>query len=67
MRPGPGTIARLQAAADKAQRDGLNGNKNNLEFRRKNYEITQVIARLENGKPVLESQVDDALTPVHIW
>jgi hypothetical protein len=67
VRSNPGTIARLQDAADKAQRDALDGNKNNLEFRRKNYEIEQVIARLEEGQPVPESEVDDALTPVHVW
>lgn len=67
VRPDPGTIAELQDAADKALQDGRNGNKNNLAFLRKNYEIERLMTKLEEGKPVDEAQIDQALRPVHVW
>jgi hypothetical protein len=67
VRPDPGTIANLQDAADKALADGRNGNKNNLAFLRKNYEIERLIAKRQEGKPVDEAQIDQALQPVHVW
>ena len=65
--PDPGTIAVLQDAADRALRDGRNGNKSNIAFLRKNYEIERLIAKLDEGKPVDEAQFDQALQPVHVW
>lgn len=67
VRPDPGTIADLQEAADKALQDGRNGNKNNVAFLRKNYEIERLITKLQEGKPVGEAQIDQALRPVHVW
>jgi hypothetical protein len=63
----PALIAKLQGAAQKALQDGRNGNKNNVAFGQKNYEIKQVIAQLENGQPVEQARIDDALEPVHVW
>jgi hypothetical protein len=57
----------LQEAADKALEDGRNGNKNNVAFLRKNYEIERLITKLQEGKPVDEAQIDQALRPVHVW
>ena len=65
--PDPGTIAELQEAADKALQDGRNGNKNNVAFLRKNYEIERLITKLQEGKPVDEAQIYRALQPVHVW
>jgi hypothetical protein len=67
FRPDPATIAALQDAADKALQDGRNGNKNNVAFLRKNYEIERLITKLQEGKPVDEAQIDQALRPVHVW
>jgi hypothetical protein len=67
VRPDPGTIAELRKAADKALQDGRNGNKNNVAFLRKNYEIERLITKLQEGNPVDEAQIDQALRPVHVW
>jgi hypothetical protein len=61
------TITELQVAAKKALDEGRNGNKNNLEFRRKNYEINLLIDRLQSGQQVDPADIDKALEPVHIW
>ena len=61
------TVAELQTAANQARQDALDGNKNNLAFRRKDYEIEQVIAKIQNGQPVQDAQIDEALQPVHVW
>ena len=61
------TVAELQDAAQQAQHDAMTGNKNNLAFRRKNYQIEQVIAKIENGQPVEQDQIDASLQPVHVW
>ena len=61
------TIAQLQAAAERATQDGRNGNKNNLEFARKNYQIDQLIERLESGQHVEMSEIDQALVPARVW
>jgi hypothetical protein len=61
------TVAELQDAAQQARQDAMTGNKNNLEFRRKNYEIDQVIAKLQSGQPVDQAQIDESLQPVHVW
>src|ERR1700693_5241135 len=61
------TIAQLQVAAKQALADGRNGNKNNVEFLRKNYEINQLVDRLQSGQQVDPSDIDKALEPVHAW
>ena len=61
------TIAQLQVAAKQALADGRNGNKNNPEFLRKNYEINQLIDKLQSGQQVDPSEIDKALEPAHVW
>jgi len=61
------TIAQLQVAAKQALADGRNGNKNNQEFLRKNYEINQLVDRLQSGQQVDPSEIDKALEPAHVW
>ena len=61
------TIAELQDAAQQAQREGRTGNKNNIEFARKNYEINQLIERLKSGQQVAPSEIDKALEPARVW
>jgi hypothetical protein len=61
------TIAQLQVAAKQALSDGRNGNKNNAEFLRKNYEINLLIDRLQSGQQVDPSDIDKAMEPVHTW
>jgi len=67
VQPNPETIAELEQASAQAQRDALEGNKDNLEFRRKSYEIDRLIARMESGQPVGRMQVDQALAPTWVW
>ena len=66
-RPDAATIAELQDAAQKATWDGRNGNKNNIEFARKNYEINQLIDRLNDGQRVDPAEIDMALEPANVW
>jgi hypothetical protein len=61
------TIAKLEDAANQALVDGRNGNKNNVEFRRKNYEINLLIDRLQSGQQVDPAEIDKAMEPVHVW
>ncbi len=61
------TVAQLQIAAKQALADGRNGNKNNAEFLRKNYEINQLVDRLQSGQQVDPSDIDKALEPAHTW
>jgi hypothetical protein len=65
--PDAQTIAELQDASQAAQRDALNGNKNNLEFRRKSYEIDQLIERMKSGQTVDPAELDKALEPARVW
>jgi hypothetical protein len=65
--PDQTTIAELQDASDAAKRDALVGNKNNLEFRRKSYEVDQLIERVKSGQHVDPAELDKALEPVHVW
>jgi hypothetical protein len=67
VQPDQTTIAELQDASQAAHRDALDGNKNNLEFRRKSYEIDQLIERMKNGQPVDSADLDKALEPTHVW
>jgi hypothetical protein len=61
------TISQLQVAAQQALADERNGGKNNLEYKRKNYEINLLIDRLQSGQQVDPADIDKALEPVHIW
>jgi hypothetical protein len=65
--PDEQTIADLEQAADAAQREAREGNKNNPAFGQKSYQIEQVVARLESGQQVDQQQVDEALQPVWVW
>ena len=67
VQPDQTTIAQLQDASQKAQRDALDGNKNNLEFRRKSYEIDQLIERMKSGQNVDPAELDKALEPARVW
>lgn len=66
-RPDQTTIAELQDASQAAKREALEGNKNNLEFRRKSYEIDQLIERVKSGQKVDPAELDKALEPAHVW
>jgi hypothetical protein len=61
------TIAQLEDASNKALADGRNGNKNNVEFRRKSYEIDLLVDRLKSGQQVDPAEIDKAMEPVHVW
>ena len=65
--PDQATIAELQDASNAAKRDALVGNKNNLEFRRKSYEVDQLIERMKSGQHVDPAELDKALEPAHVW
>ena len=65
--PDAQTIAQLQDASQTAQRDALDGNKNNLEFRRKSYEIDQLIERMKSGQQVDPAELDKAMEPARVW
>jgi hypothetical protein len=65
--PDQTTIAQLQDASQTAQRDALTGNKNNLEFRRKSYEIDQLIERMKSGQQVDPAELDKAMEPARVW
>jgi hypothetical protein len=61
------TIAKLDDAANQALADGRNGNKSNVEFRRKNFEINLLLDRLHNGQQLDPAEIAKATEPVHIW
>ena len=65
--PDQTTIAQLQDASQAAKRDALVGNKNNLEFRRKSYEIDQLIERMKSGQRVDPADLDKAMEPARVW
>ena len=65
--PDQTTIAELQDASQAAQRDARVGNKNNLEFRRKSYEIDQLIQRMKRGQSVDPAELDKAMEPARVW
>jgi hypothetical protein len=67
VQPNQTTIAELQDASDAARREALTGNKNNLEFRRKGYEIDQLIERMKSGQQVGPAELDKALEPARVW
>jgi hypothetical protein len=61
------TIAKLEEASNQTMADARNGNKNNIEFRRKSYEIDELVDRLKSGQQVDPAEIDKALAPVHVW
>ena len=65
--PDQTTIAQLEEASQAARRDALNGNKNNLEFRKKSYEIDQLIERMKSGQQVNPAELDKAMEPARVW
>jgi hypothetical protein len=65
--PNQTTIAELQDASQAAKRNALEGNKNNLEFRRKSYEIDQLIERMKSGQRVDPADLDKAMEPTRVW
>src|SRR5713101_3872166 len=66
VQPSQTTIAKLESASAEAQRQAR-GNKNNLEFRRKSYEIDQLIERMKSGQKVDPAELDKALEPASVW
>ena len=67
VQPDQATIAELENASQAAQREALDGNKNNLEFRRKSYEIDQLVERMKSGQQVDPAELDKALEPARVW
>jgi hypothetical protein len=61
------TIAKLEQASEDAQRVAREGNKNNLAYARKSYQIDQLVARMKSGQPVSQKKIDRALRPVTVW
>ena len=65
--PNTQTIADLEQASEAAQREARTGNKNNLAFGQKSYQIDSLIGRMQSGQPVDQAQIDNALQPVRVW
>ena len=65
--PDPQTISELQQASEAAQREARTGNKDNLAFGRKSYQIDSLIGRMQSGQQVDQAQIDEALQPVRVW
>ena len=65
--PNDQTIAELQQASQAAQREARTGNKDNLAFGQKSVQIDQLIGRMQDGQPVAQAQIDNALEPVRVW
>ena len=65
--PNQQTIAELQQASEAAQREARTGNKDNVAFGEKSYQIDSLIGRMQSGQQVDQAQIDEALQPVHIW
>ncbi len=65
--PNPQTIADLENASEAAQREARTGNKNNVAFGQKSYQIDQLVQRMKDGEQVSQNQVDQALQPVAVW
>ena len=56
-------LPRLQSASDQAQ-VAAQGSKNHLPFTYRSYDIDRLIAKIQNGEPVTQAQIDWALQPV---
>jgi hypothetical protein len=65
--PNTQTIADLEQASEAAQREARTGNKNNVAFGQKSYQIDELVQRMKDGEQVSQNQVDQALQPVVIW
>jgi hypothetical protein len=65
--PNAETVAELQTASEAAQREAHEGNKNNLAYARKSYQIDQLVQRIKSGEQVSQAEMDEALQPVWIW
>ena len=63
----PQTISQLQQASEAAQREARTGNKDNLAFGQKSYQIDSLIGRMQSGQQVDQAQIDNALQPVRVW
>jgi len=63
----PQAISELQQASEAAQREARTGNKDNLAFGQKSYQIDSLIGRMQSGQPVDQAQIDNALQPVRVW
>jgi len=63
----PETISQLQQASEAAQREARTGNKDNLAFGQKSYQIDSLIGRMQSGQQVDQAQIDNALQPVRVW
>ena len=61
------TISQLQQASEAAQREARTGNKDNLAFGQKSYQIDSLIGRMQSGQQVDQAQIDNALQPVRVW
>jgi hypothetical protein len=61
------TIAQLQVASQESLAAARKGGKTNVDYLRKNYEINQLIDRLQSGQQVDPSDIDQALEPPHHW
>ena len=65
--PDSQTIAELQQASAAAQREARTGNKDNIAFGEKGYQIDTLIGRIQSGQQVDQAQIDNALQPVRVW
>jgi hypothetical protein len=65
--PNVQTIAELQQASEAAQREARTGNKDNVAFGQKSYQIDSLIGRMQSGQQVDQAQIDNALQPVRVW
>jgi hypothetical protein len=61
------TMSQLQVAAQESLAASRKGGKTNAEYMRKNYQINQLIDRLQSGQQVDPSDIDQALEPPHHW
>ena len=56
-------LEKLQSASGQAA-VAAQGSKNHLPFTYRSYDINKLISRIQNGEPVSQAQVDQALQPV---
>lgn len=63
----PALLAQLQQAANQDLAGARNGNKANMVYSRKAYEVQELIDRLKRGEKVNPSEIDAALEPVGAW
>jgi hypothetical protein len=63
----PQIVDALEQASEKDMQDARDGNKNNPEFVERGAEADELATQLAYGHPITVAQVDDALSPVHVW